>query len=356
MTRFVTKLAAGTTALALAAVPGVASAQVDEKTGPVAYANAAAAKVGEGEGAGTVVTETQKSPLKAGESRLAQERNLLPKDEGEKKAIGANYLVHLGKYNADHNPYPEGIASRDHNVVATLKDTNVPTATAETNYALQDVTIGGKTEIDNTVLVLDKAKSTVECAGSDKVTGTTTADKLWVRNAEGDLEEQEVPAAGGELKLTDLPFGAPRDTDPKKGIEDPAKTVSDLTVRPISEFDALLRQQQWRDGELNAAAGWLVEIVTHVKDKDEKVLEDVKSQYVFGGVSCSIPENFKPADPQSSTPQVPTKIPAGAIEPRDVDGGVSPLGLTLLGGGLLLGAGAVLTLRRRPAPVDERKS
>lgn len=355
MTRFVTKLAAGTTALAFAVAPGVASAQVDEKTGPVAYANAAAAKVGEGEGAGTVVTETQKSPLKPGESRLSQDRNLLPKDDGEKKAIGANYLVHLGKYNADHSPYPEGVDSRDHNVVATLKDTNVPTATAETNYALQDVTIGGTSEIDNTILALDKAKSTVECAGSDKVTGTTTAAKIWVRNAEGDLAEQEVPAAGGELKLTDLPFGAPRDTDPKVGIEDATKTRSDLTVRPISEFDSLLRQTQWRNGELNAAAGWLVEIVTHVKDKEGQPVEEVKSRYVFGGVSCSIPENFKPADPQSSTPQVPTKIPAGAISPENTGGGVSPLGLSLLGGGLLLGTGAVLTLRRRTVPVERKR-
>ncbi|AXB47831.1 hypothetical protein A4R43_39750 [Amycolatopsis albispora] len=350
-----TKLAAGTTALAFAVAPGVASAQVDEETGPVAYANAAAAKVGEGENAGTLVTETQKSPLKAGESRLSQDRILLPKDDGEKNAIGPNYLVHLGKYDPAHSPYPEGVASRDHNVVATLKDNNVPTATAETNYALQDTSIGGHSDLENTLVVLSGAKTSVECAGSDKVTGTTTAEKLWVRNADGELVEEKVPAAGGEVKLTDLPFGAPRDTDAKVGVEDPAKTRSDLTVRPISEFDSLLRQDQWRKGELNAAAGWLVEVVTRVKDKDDKVIEEVPSRYVLGGVSCSIPENFKPSEPQSSTPQVPTKIPAGAITPEHTDGGVSPLGLSLLGGGLLLGTGAVLTLRRRPAPA-ERKS
>ncbi|UJW32192.1 hypothetical protein L3Q67_44865 [Saccharothrix sp. AJ9571] len=348
MTRLVTKLAAGTTALAFAVVPGVASAQVDEETGPVAYANAAAAKVGEGENAGTVVTETQKSPLKAGQSKLGPERNLLPKDDGEKKAIGANYLIHLGKYNPDASPYPADVDSRDHNVVATLKDTNVPTATAETNYALQDVTVGGETDLDNTFLVLDGAKSTVECAAAGDLTGSTTVKTIWVRDDTGELVKK-TPDADGKVEVKGVPVGASTD---KKG-EDAAKTVSDLTVRPITEFDSLLRQEQWRSGELNAAAGWLVEIVTHVNDKDGKAVEDVKSRYVFGGVSCSIPKNFTPADPESSTPQVPTKIPAGVTAPADSDG-VSPLGLSLLGGGVLLGAGAVLTLRRRPAPVERK--
>ncbi|GAB2756805.1 hypothetical protein [Amycolatopsis magusensis] len=355
MTRLVTKLAAGTTALAFAVVPGVASAQVDEETGPVAYANAAAAKVGEGEGAGTVVTETQKSPLKAGQSKLGPERNLLPKDEGEKKAIGSNYLIHLGKYNPDASPYPADVDSRDHNVVATLKDTNVPTATAETNYALQDVTLGGKTDLENTFLALDGAKSTVECAAPDKLTGSTTAEAIWVRTQPtGDLEKVE-PDADGKVELTGLPFGPPSDkTAEGEDTSATTKTVSDLTLRPITEFDSLLRQEQWRSGELNSSAGWLVEIVSHVTNTAGVVVADVKSRYVLGGVSCSIPKNFTPADPQSSTPQVPTKIPAGVTAPADSDG-VSPLGLSLLGGGVLLGAGAVLTLRRRPAPV-ERKS
>ncbi|WP_158892772.1 hypothetical protein [Amycolatopsis anabasis] len=363
MTRFVTKLAAGTAAFALAVTPGVAAAQtssgVDEKTGPVAFANAAALKVGNaGEDGGTVISETQRSPLKPGVSKLSQDRTAVPKDEGEKKALGPYYLLSLGKFGPEvDNPFPEGVASRDHNVSAQLKDTTVPTAVAEANYALRDFRRGGNSARDNTVFAFQGAKSFVDCAGNDKATGSTTADKLWVRGKDGKtLEQVEVPVGDKKFEAKDLPAGPSIDVDAKADL---AKTKTDLTISRVTAFDQLLKQAAWRSGDTTVAAGWQVELVTHVKDAKGDKLQDVKTTIVLGGVSCSLPKGFTPANPggaagggqQVQQPNVPVKIPAGVTAPPEVieDAGSSPLGYALLGGGVLLAAGAIaVTRRRRP--------
>lgn len=402
MTRFVTKLAAATAAFTLVAAPGVASAQdnggVDEQTGPVAYANAAGTRVTQNgqTGGGTVITETQRSPLRAGTSMLSQDRAVIPKDDGEKQSVGPNYVLHFGKF-GEQSPLPASVPGREHKVTASLAENTVPSASAEATYALQDNGLGGAEPVDNTVLVLQDSKSTVECAGKDAATGATTAEQILVRGAGGELAPVDLPAPGASLELSDLPFGSPVAIE--QGAES-APVTSDLTVSRLTAFDDLIRQDQWRGGDVTAAAGWKVEIVSHVPaapaDEDTGSAEDeqgeeeaggqtsaaepaepesaradaepaqagdITTTLVLGGVSCSTGEGFAPVAAGAGGGQpkarVPVKIPAGDAEiaratsaaPED---SAAPLGLALLTGGMALGTAAAFLLRRRRAVTSSR--
>ncbi|GAB3727239.1 hypothetical protein GCM10027598_46830 [Amycolatopsis oliviviridis] len=356
MTRFVTKLAAATAAVALASVPGLASAQttqaVDEKTGPVSFANVASVRIGN---PGSLITETQRSPLTPGQSKLSPDRTKVPRDPGEQSTFGDKWDINLGRYGAD-NPYPAGIASRDHNVIAALQQTTVPTAIAESNYALIDNGRGGAKPADNTVLVLEGAKSSVDCNSPGKVTSSTSVEKLWVRDENGALKP--VGASGVDVK--GLKLGPPSVV--KNENIDKGKTTSDLTVSRVTAFDQLIRQDGWRNGDVTAVAGWKLDIVTHVRDGAGKDLREARTTIVLGGVSCAIPKNFV-AKPAGGTgpgaapeqPAVPGTVPAGGIPPQAGDATRTVVGLGLLGGGIVIGAATMLLLRRRkPVPVREK--
>jgi hypothetical protein len=357
MTRFVTKLAAVTAAFALVSVPGLASAQttqaVDEKTGPVSFANVASARIGN---SGSLITETQRSPLTPGQSKLSPDRTVVPRDEGERKTFGGNWDINLGRYGSSANPYPGGIASRDHNVLAALQQTTVPTAVAESNYALIDNGRGGAKPADNTVLVLEGAKSAVDCSSPSKPSSSTSVSKIWVRDENGALK----PSGASGVDIKGLKLGPVSTVQAEKVSKE--KTVSDLTVSRVTAFDQLIRQDGWRGGDVTAAAGWKLEIVTHVRDADGKDLREARATIVLGGVSCSIPKNFV-AKPAGGTgpgaapeqPSVPGTVPAGGLPPQTADPTRTVVGLGLLGGGIVLGAAALLLHRRRkPAPVREK--
>lgn len=354
MIRSLPKLAAGVAVFALLAVPATASAQenqapVDERNGPVAYANIAALAIGQDRRGGSVISETQRSPLLPGTSTLAQRRSLLPGTPGERAAAGPHYLLNLGTFAAGESPFPAGVPSTRHAVTATLRGDTVPTARARANYALRDL------QGESTVLAFQGAESSVTCAGPDKLTSETTAGKLWLLDTDGELRPATLPAAGARLTRLNLPFGAPVEV---QGA-DPERTVSDVVVSRITAYDELLRQDGWRDGDHTTAAGWRVEVVTHVKDAEGADIRDVLTTFVLGGVSCSVPRGFAPvaqgegrAD-TPATPDVPVKIPAGAHAVAE-PGPEPAWGLGLLGGGLLLAGAAVVAARRGPA-VGARK-
>lgn len=418
MSRFVTKVAAGTAAFALAAAPGVAGAQgattVDDKTGPVSYANIAAVEVGPAgqSGGGTVVSETQKSPSRPGSSQLAQDqRKAVPNTDGERQSMGSNYSVTFGRFDAAASPYPEGVTSKDHAVIATLRDTTVPVASAESNYAFQDLTRGG-TPLNQTVLAFQGAKSAVECPSNTGATAATTASKLWIRDDKDVLSPVDLPAGGAEISKKDLKLG-PAIVEHLEGkaadVPDMEKTRSDLVISPVTKFDQLLRQKEWRSGDTTAVAGWHVQIVTHVvvkppapeegqrtpatgapqsgtartgtpasntgqatgetttapsaqpKIAEEPKKYDVKTDLVLGGVSCSLPNGFSPVSPGSAGGGgVPVKIPAGyttadaVVAQPEASSSALPLGIGLLGGGAVLGAAALIAGRRRKAVAEAR--
>jgi hypothetical protein len=346
-----TKFALVGAVLALLAAPGVATAQtapqVDEQTGPVSFANAASVAID----AGKVVTETQRSPLRAGQSKLAQDRSSVPKsgDQGELSAMGPNFVVQLGRFSGQ-SPFPAGVQSQDHDVVAALQDTNVPVASATANYVLLDNGRGRGTPSDNSVFAFQNAKSSVDCSATKAAKSTTTAEKLWVRDAQDKLVQVGVPTGTGKVEVGGIKAGAPMNID---GV-DPARTTAKLTISRVTQLDQLIRQSVWRGGDITVAGGWQAEIDTHVIRTDGS-FADVHTRVVLGGVSCSLPKTF--AKLTSGTPAgqagptVPTNVPAGGMPPvvaeaADTSRG-SALGFGLFGGGLVLAAAALLTLRRR---------
>ncbi|WP_103348158.1 hypothetical protein [Amycolatopsis sp. CA-128772] len=357
MRRFVTRAVAVTAVVFPLAGVGVAGAQsqaVDEKTGPVSFANIASVRIGaEGQRGGALITETQRSPLLPGQSKLGADRVSVPKDDGERATFGGHYQIDLGRYSASQNPYPPGVPSRDHNVFAALQATTVPTAVAETNYALRDTWQGGAKPADNTVLVLEGAKTSVDCTGPAKLSSASSVTRLWVRQAGGGLGIVPMPGGNAGLQLANLRLGPPGDIT----NADRATTVSDLKLTRVAVFDQLIRQDGWRSGDFTAVAGWRIEITTHVKDAQGAALQDVRTTIVLGGVSCSVPKGFvaKAAGPAggatATQAPVPTQVPAGylgaAAPATDSDGSRVPLGLGLLFGGVFFAAVALLLGRRR---------
>ncbi|WP_246458710.1 hypothetical protein [Amycolatopsis jiangsuensis] len=330
---------------------------VDEKSGPVSFANIASVRLGgDPQHGGALITETQRSPLTPGQSRLGSDRLAVPKNDSERTTFGGNYEIDLGKYaRASESPYPAGIASRDHEVVATLEATNVPTASAATNYALRDNARGGAKPVDNTMLVLEGARSAVDCAAPGKVTGSSSVTRVWVRGEDGRLRQVAMPGDGSALRVTNLQMGAPG----KVPEADHGTTRSDVEISRVTAFDQLVKQDGWRSGDLTAQGGWRLQITTHVRAADNTELQDVQTGIVLGGVSCSIPKDFKPnaaggtgTGATTQQPSVPTEVPAGylgtaAAAPAD-DLRV-PLGAGLLGGGVVFGALAIVLGRRRSA-------
>ncbi|WP_410673406.1 LPXTG cell wall anchor domain-containing protein [Amycolatopsis sp. cmx-4-68] len=357
MTRFVTKAAVLTAVLFPLVGAGMAGAQsraVDEKTGPVSFANIASVRIGgEGQHGGALITETQRSPLLPGQSKLGTDRVTVPKDNGERATFGGHYQIDLGRYSSSQDPYPAGVASRDHNVVAALQATTVPTAVAETNYALRDNWQGGARPVDNTVLVLEGAKTAVDCTSPAKLSASSSVSRLWVRQG-GSLGIVPMPGGNAGLELKNLRLGPPGDID-NAGQD---TTLSDLKLTRVAAFDQLIRQDGWRGGDFTAAAGWRIEITTHVKDAQGAALQDVRTSIVLGGVSCSVPKGFvaKAAAgtggaASATQAPVPTQVPAGylgaAAPDTGGDGSRVPLGIGLLFGGVFFAAVALLLGRRR---------
>ncbi|MEU3275018.1 hypothetical protein ABZ639_29575 [Saccharomonospora sp. NPDC006951] len=349
-----TKLAACALVLGLATAPGIANAQpgpeaVDEETGPVAYANVAALSIGEDGAGGSVITETQRSPLVPGTSRLAQSRSQLPGSDGEREAAGPHYLLNLGTFEQGDSPFPGDVTSREHDVTATLADTGVPSAATEANIALRDLDSGA------TVFAMEGMRTSASCEGTGALSTEATAAKLWLLGEDGaGLREARLPSGDEQAEYTGLPFGAPTE------IEGADEQTSDVVISRITSLDGLQRQEEWRGGDADAATGWQVRIVTHVKDAEGADLDDVTTTFVLGGVSCSLPAGFTQTTRESDRPAevVPVKIPAGPSDGAGTagqGGSWDPWGIGLLGGGLALGAVAVaFAMRRTPAPGSAR--
>ncbi|WP_370947936.1 LPXTG cell wall anchor domain-containing protein [Amycolatopsis sp. cg5] len=254
---------------------------------------------------------------------------------------GKNYEVNLGKFGSEaDSPFPAGVETTEFKVEAELKATHVPAASVEANFALRDFKRGGET-LNTTVLAFKGVKTSVECGTVDETTTSTAVDALWLRNQEGALEAiTDLPTVEKPLERKDLPFGAPLT------VEGAVTSKSDIKISPVTKFDQLIRLKSWLESDVNAAAGWQVDIVTHAVDAEGKVLEgkDVTTRLVLGGASCSVPKDFVATEEDP----VPTAVPAGYAAPAAPgESGTSPLGFTLLGAGALLAGGAAFVVRRR---------
>lgn len=340
--------------------PAAAEPQpVDAETGPVAFANVASLSVtddGYGRPGGSVISETQRSPLTPGTSRLGESRTALPNSEGERAAMGPNYRLDI-----EH-----------HDVGAGLAPSGVPEATARADFTLIDLA----NEV--TVLTMHRAATSALCTSAVTQETDASAVRLSLVNGDGELQPVALPKDGGEVVVEDLPFGASVE------LGEGEEATSDVRIRQVGRFDELLRQDQWRDGEVTAASGWLIEIDTHVRsggnerlapplpgeatpqesdsppEGQRQVPRTIETTLVLGGVSCSVPRDFAPgggghAEPAAPAPSVPVTIPAGVGAPvshtasAEEAAGPRPAtvwGVALLAGGAVLG-GAALVLARR---------
>ncbi len=361
-------LAAGATAPAAAR-----SRTVDPETGPVAFANVASMAIaddGYGRPGGSVVSETQRSPLTPGVSRLGESRSALPASEGERAAVGPNYRLDI-----EH-----------HDVVAGLGESGVPEAGARADFALTDLAT------DVTVLEFERARTSAECVSAAEPESDASASRLSVTGADGVLRPVSLPEPGGEVRRQNLPVGAPVE------IGEDEVATSDLRIRPVTEFGQLLRQRQWRDGEVTAVSGWLVEIDTHVRpaesdagerfdlpvpaeitegapeaptagdgDGEQQPVRTIETTFVLGGVSCSVPRDFASGgggQAEPGAPSVPVTIPAGvgapggslaraevrAEGPDDAQPATTVWGTALLAGGGVLALAALLLARKAGSP------
>ncbi len=373
VTTALTVTAALTVLWAGATVPAAARPQpVDPETGPVAFANVASMAIaddGYGRPGGSVISETQRSPLTPGVSRLGESRSALPASEGERAAVGPNYRLDI-----EH-----------HDVAAGLGESGVPEASARADFVLTDLAT------DVTVLAFERAGTSAECVSAAEPESGASASRLSVTGADGVLRPVSLPEPGEEVRRQDLPFGAPVEIG-----EDEAAT-SDLRIRPVTEFGQLLRQRQWREGEVTAASGWLVEIHTHVRpaepegderfelpvpaevtegtedtegtsevptagDGERHPARTVETTFVLGGVSCSVPRDFVSGgggQAEPGAPSVPVTIPAGVGAPggplaraearaegSDARSATTMWGTALLAGGGVLGLAALFLARR----------
>ncbi|CAM2820068.1 hypothetical protein SAXI111661_03105 [Saccharomonospora xinjiangensis] len=364
------KVSVVTLALAVfGTIPPTASATgprpVDPAAGPVAFANIASLAVtddGYGRPGGSVISETQRSPLTPGRSRLGADRTAVPGSEGERAAVGPNYRLAIER----------------HDVTAGLDGDRVPEATALADFVLTDLASGV------TVLSFERAATSARCASARSPEVAASAASLSLVGSDGVLRRVRLPEPGGEVRGENLPFGASVEIG-----EDEAVT-SDIRIREVTGFDELLRQRQWRDGDVTAASGWLVEIDTRVRpsakdgaargepplpeevtgtteaeagsEKRRRVARTVETTLVLGGVSCSVPHEFTPGGNEqagSGAPSVPVAIPAGvgtqagagpeAVAQGGTRPAVSPAtvwGTALLAGGGVLGLAALLLARR----------
>ncbi len=233
---------AGVLVVALGALPAQARAgeDGDRAAEPVAYANVASLAVrddGWGRPGGSVISETQRSPATPGTSSL-EGRSALPDSDGERRATGPNYTLDL----------------EPHDVSATLTDSRVPAATARAGYTLTDRGAG-------TVLTFDAATS-VRCPAPD-ATVAEASGSLSLLDRAGALTRVDLPDGTGRVRREGLPFGPPTAVGPGE------RAVSAVTVRRVSAFDDLLRQDGWRSGAVTAVSGWVVRIETRIgPDRD----------------------------------------------------------------------------------------
>ena len=387
MARLMTRLSAGVATVTLAVLGGAgptsAAPAVDSETGPVSFANPASLEVLSDDDPATaparLITETQRSPLGPGTSRLDQADRAAVPEQGDESGIVPNYRIGLG----------------EHKVVASLGENHVPRAGAEIDYTLEYLTPAGSPK---RVLTLSGARTAVACPGAGSVTSSASAASLRILDANGGMEEVPLPRGDGAVTRAGLPFGPPVDVQGAEGKD----VSSDITISRVNSFDALLRQDEWRDGPVTAVSGWQVEIVTHItptaksepdpksepaaKSEDapadatsdagtteqsktqrqdtaapaDVASTEIRTRIVLGGVSCSIPSDFTPVATGSgggaaanSTPDVPVTVRAGG---HAFSTGAGPVGYWVIGGGVLAGASAAVLLvsaRRRRSATHE---
>lgn len=365
MTRFVSKLAVSATAVALttlAAAPAFAADSVDANTGPVSYAfpgqyalqNVSNAKL-------------YRSPLQAGvsgpdEHNREEDQLAVSPDPGDGANSRASWEIRVNSAAPVDRNRPAGVPVKPQfTAAAALNDTQVPGAVMSTDYEIMDSTFDRGVTQDS-VVYFDGVRSAAECDSPTAVHADSTVNGLYVRQANGQLTKVALPA-GGSYTSKSVPASAP---DKTPDGTDRQHIFADITVSKITKTDGLIKTPQWRTGDVNAAAGWRIDVAHYYLKGLGQRVDFAKTSMVAGGVSCSIPKDFvakpKPTSTQpvpttqpgtpgkpTAKPTVPVKIPAGGDPAAAAPAENSSLPYVLGGGGALVvvAAGAAFAARRR---------
>jgi hypothetical protein len=92
-----------------------------------------------------------------------------------------------------------------------------------------------------------------------------------------------VPQGDAAYRVNGMPLRLPATTIEQQSMDQ----YADVSIRRVTSPDDLVETDQWRTGEVNAAAGWRVDVVSYVVN--DGVRTDVhNSTLILGAASCSI--------------------------------------------------------------------
>lgn len=368
MKRTLMRLGAGATAVALAGMPGAANADdgptVDPDNGPVSYAIPAAFNLPDGTQGGdptSGVKHMVRSPESPGQvtppdeapSKYPYVESLAVSDDPD----AANQFIQINDDNR-----PEGADKDDTYLVgAALQDTTVPVSVINADIGVTSDNTAKTGRPDEPLVYLDNMTSQAACAAPDDVAADTTAENLWMRQPDGSLDSVDLPTDEAKT-IEEVPLGMPG-VSPEGADSD--ELYGDVTLTRVTDADQLIKPDDFRLGDHNAATGWRVDI-DHYWLHDGEKEDQITSSMLLGAVSCSLPDDFEAlsdkdddngdkdhtgssgdGDGDKKDDEVPTRIPSGGGPVDSGDHGIA-VGAGAAGA-VALGSTGVLAYRRRRA-------
>lgn len=351
MRRWISRLAVGTAAAALALSPALASA--DPATEPVAFGfGLFGAHEGEfGDEGKPTAAGFVDYPEAPGTAKDDKTERSLPEKVVKPNRLQAKVSAYSLEVAHGEDEVPSAKAAGDFTLHAAADDTDQAAARGNQGPAVS----------------LRGVKNSVNCASRDKLTSNTDAAgaELRIRGEQTPKTIAHLPAHAVTVENVDA--GVPGKFN-KDAFKDWRTDVTIVRVEQVSDLQAEVKaklagkasevgaQLTTKPGTV-ADAGWAIVITDFGLKKDDGAEELLNtSAVVVGALTCAIPENFVPkpvTQPQNPAPQpaVPVKIAAG--DGSTTGGSGSSLPFVLGGGAVVLAAGAagafLVSRRRRTA-------
>lgn len=201
-------------------------------------------------------------------------------------STGTAWFIHV---NADAGVFgdtpPSGATADAHfESSAAMRGDGTPSATVSADYLLEAQNALGDSAEDHRWLYLDDVRSEAECRSPQRVSASTAASGMWVRQPDRGLAAVPVPAAGESYEVRDVPLRLPRTTMEHQNLPQ----FADITVRRVTDAADLVPTDQWRTGDVNATSGWRVEVASYVLVDGVRTDLDT-SVIILGGTTCSVP-------------------------------------------------------------------
>lgn len=278
--------------LLMATVPGIATAangSADEAARPVAYAFTGAYEVPELEGTDyDKFTKVYRSPSRPGVSGVLPGTPESAKDfiPVGPYSTGTSWFIHVNAQNGvfDSSVPPAG-ATQDayFTSAAALDRGHAASARVRADYMLEAQNSRYDTATDHRWLYLDDVSSTASCMSPRGATAGATAARLWVRQPDRTLAQVPVPEGTGVYQVAGVPLRLAEITMENQN----QPQFADVSIRQVHGPEDLVQTDQWSTGEVNAAAGWRVDVVSYIV-VDGWRTDLYHSALTLGATTCSI--------------------------------------------------------------------